>query len=341
MDNPSYCSSVFRTHVAQLVEGIQTASLRGSHEKHLLSTLSLVTSSCADIERSWRILYEREKTYREDISKETEVLKTRLIQCESEKNELKRKLEASRAALQLGKEEQKNDELELDARISRAILARNEELEQWKREYTSQMKSIVEKKVSEARQSSQMEYLAVLDASLLRLEREYKNRMEERQKALIIAENQAEKATRLAEALRLRAESAQQLKSTLETEKRIRESSESQIIELRERLQMALNEVNRLKDTVDVERRAHKTLLNIQQRDTKINVKTGDHLVKPTISDQNMSLRDLNDEKRRELAYAADIAFWKKKADDLTAKVVTIEALLKDLDSGIVTVKAD
>jgi len=330
MDDPLHCSGLFRTGVSSLVELIQTSSLRAIQEKNILSQLSAVTSAAADVERSWRYQFERERTLREDLQREVVQFKTRLEQSETEKSDLKRRLDASRATIELRKEERKHEELEQDARISRAIHARTEEVEKWKLEYTNQMKKMVTEKVVEARLAAQSEHRAILDASLSRLEREYRCRVEDRQKAALEAETRAITATQIAEALRLRLETSQEIKSSLEMEKRSRQSAESQVLELRGLLQKAVEEGRRLRDVVDCERRAYKSMIDVRKEEIQLKQ------TKNQIQQNQEEVIEPPTDKRIHLALLADVSFYKKKAEELAAKVVSIEALLKDLDQGII-----
>ena len=329
MDDPLHCSGLFRAAVTSLVELIQTSTLRAIQEKNILSQLSNVTSAAADVERSWRYQFERERTLRGDLQREVVQFKTRLEQSEIEKSDLKRRLDATRATIELGKEERKKEELEQDARISRAIHARTEEVEKWKLEYTNQMKKMVTEKVVEARLAAQSEYRAILDASLSRLEREYVCRVEDRQRVALEAENRAITATQIAEALRLRLQSSQEIKSSFEMEKLSRQSAESQVVELRGLLQKEVEEGRRLRDVVDCERRAYKSMLDVRREENQLK-----HTKDQIKSNQDQVIEPSKD--RVHLALLADVSFYKKKAEELAAKVVSIEALLKDLDRGII-----
>jgi len=337
MDDPEYCSSCFRARILKVAECIQTSSLKAIYEKQLLSQLSSVTSAAADIERSWRYQCELEKTRSEDLLKEVECLKSKLETCQSEKSDLKRRLEASRAAIELGKEERKNEELQEEARIARALHARNEEIEKWKKEYTQEMKTIVSAKVNESRLSAQSEHRSILNAALARLEGEYRSRVEERQRATLEAETRAATAIQIAEALRLRIESVQEIKHSFDIEKQLRQTAESQVLELRGRLQTAINEGNRLRNMVEVERCAYKSMIDVRKEEEGLKRQVQDHM---NHSDDRLKHIPEKDE-RVLLALNAELTIYKKKSEILAEKVLSLEALLNDLDRQIVPVKSD
>jgi hypothetical protein len=113
-------------------------------------------------------------------------------------------------------------------------------------------------------------------------------------------------------------------------EKRSRQSAESQVLELRGLLQKAVEEGRRLRDVVDCERRAYKSMLDVRKEEIQLKQ------TKNQIQQNQEEVIEPPTDKRIHLALLADVSFYKKKAEELAAKVVSIEALLKDLDQGII-----
>jgi len=331
-------SAAFRARVEALLERVQAAPLRGAAEAELLASLGEATSAAAEVERAWRVALARALLERRDAAAACMALTQRLEGEGAERAAQARQLEALRAVAEAARAERDEARREGAARAARAEGARSEEVESWKRDYVAEMGSFVARKLGEARRAAREEHGALLAAALARVEAEYAARAAAAAAAQQEAARRAAEAEREAEAMRRRAAQAlaqaQALAAELAAQRARADAAERAGEDASAAALGASGEAARLGRALQLERRAHGEAARVQAARADAALESGGARAEAALAareaEHGAELQRLRrafdlDARARDEALAA----WRARAE-------TAEALLRDLDAGLV-----
>ena len=334
-------SAAFASRLESVLEAVESAPLRGTDEQRLLERLAACATAAADVERAWRVSLGRAALRVDDAAAAQAALAARCHELEAALRKSTRDLETTLGDLQQARADQAGAE----ARAERAADASLRKLEGWKVEYSAAMREFVTGKLSEARGGAQREHSAVLAAALTRLEDEYRERAASAARTQIEGQRQQVEAARETEAARRHEKQAQeqahQLAAELAAQRARGDAAEQRAAELEGAARLAADQAARLRSSLELERRAHSELQRLQALKQEHELS----LAAARGAGSALGVADLhqNELERLQLAFRADTASravleasLRKKLADAVARADTAEALLHELDKGLV-----
>jgi len=339
--DPAECraaSSSFRARVEALLEALQTSTLRGAQARELLEALASATGAAAEVERAWRVALALAQLERRDAAAACEALTARLGALEEERAALARALEAARAAAAAARGERDEARREGEALAARAGGARSEEVERWKADFSQEMSAFVAGKLGEARRAARDEHQALLAAAMSRIEAEYAAKAAAAAAALQEAARRAAESEREAEALRRRTAQAlaqaQALAGEVTAQRARGDAAERASAEAGSAARRAGAEAARLERALQLERRAHSEVSRLHEARLEHAELAGGARNESAFAAQ--AAEHSAELQRLRRAFELDTRLRDEAVAGWRARAETAEALLRDLDRGLV-----
>ena len=355
-------SQLIHLEAASLSGGASSETIRHIMEaSSLLRTVMGLLSSVQELERAWSSQAERssfdyqmlETRYgdvrREILGKEEELFKLRrdVSNLDGEISSLRAQLASATGEADASRAEVFRITQEAENRVSRVLELKSTELDSWKASYQDEMRRYVESRVEDVRSSTVREQEAAMEASLTRMETEYRGRVAEAQGRLEGLHSEVGALRRELGELERRAGEAEARGTSLSTEnsRLIHElsSTRSDLHDARVSAASLAEEVSRLRALQALERATHEEMVRVHALQARHEAQGAQAAALDALDEESQKHKNELDRVQRayELSVRSReeaITDWRSRYANAAARAEHAESLVKAIDRQLAPV---